>query len=559
MHEVVVSGHQSMIEKSNKKRKLGCSLLVLGTGSGDIVAFDVSAGQLKWIVSDCHPGGVSAISFSTNGSCIYSAGEDGMICKIDPLTGNFLEKFKASTKAISSISVSPDGKILASAASQLKTFDCSKQKKIQKFSGHPGAVRCMQFSEDGKYILSSAVGERYVALWRADGGKKRSASYVLAMEHPAVLLDSRCSDTGLFVLAISETGVCYIWYGQNVEDLRNAKPTKVSLDHETFHLKNHKGALPAVFAAKLLGIAKPTSGHVFIAYGLPVKPLFQKLLVHSGMDVKLNVSPDGVFLPINQSLMKTKRGQGARSGVTALDRANVEDALLPLPKVFDNNEKIRRQTLSFETDELMVDAVERSGQANLADNKDGLMDVDAVIICMEERLRSLGVLSSKDDRTLNSALDSTKFRGIDLEANLTHKKMRATVLSMEPNDAYEFLGVLVSIWQSRSGSGQYVLPWIYSILVNHSHYVMAQEPITQLLNSLYKMSKSKGESVQPLLQLSGRLQLVTVQIDKAALNNAQSVGRNDQMDDNEDEDDDVDEHLYGEDDDESQLSSDDDN
>lgn len=39
-----------------RKRKLGCSLLVLGTGSGDILALDVSAGQLKWRVSDCHPG-----------------------------------------------------------------------------------------------------------------------------------------------------------------------------------------------------------------------------------------------------------------------------------------------------------------------------------------------------------------------------------------------------------------------------------------------------------------------------------------------------------------------
>lgn len=39
-----------------KKRRLGYSLLVLGTGSGDVLAIDVSAGQLKWRASDCHPG-----------------------------------------------------------------------------------------------------------------------------------------------------------------------------------------------------------------------------------------------------------------------------------------------------------------------------------------------------------------------------------------------------------------------------------------------------------------------------------------------------------------------
>ncbi|XP_074566114.1 uncharacterized protein LOC141822681 [Curcuma longa] len=40
----------------DKKRKSGSSLLVLGTGNGDVLALDVSAGQLKWKISDCHPG-----------------------------------------------------------------------------------------------------------------------------------------------------------------------------------------------------------------------------------------------------------------------------------------------------------------------------------------------------------------------------------------------------------------------------------------------------------------------------------------------------------------------
>jgi hypothetical protein len=36
-----------------------------------------------------------------------------------------------------------DGKMLATAAAQLKIFNCSDHKKIQKFSGHPVSV--MQF------------------------------------------------------------------------------------------------------------------------------------------------------------------------------------------------------------------------------------------------------------------------------------------------------------------------------------------------------------------------------------------------------------------------------
>ncbi|KAL7252143.1 hypothetical protein ACSBR1_013901 [Camellia fascicularis] len=543
-----------------KKRKIGSSLLVLGTGSGDVLALDASAGQLKWRVSDCHPGGVSAISFPTHDSCIYTAGVDGIICKLDSMSGNLLEKFRAATKAISSMSVSSDGKTIATAAAQLKVFNCSDHTKIQKFSGHPGAVRCMIFTDDGKYILSSAVAERYVAVWKLDGGKKQSSCCVLTMDHPAVFLDCRHIDdgdvdaSGFYVLAISEIGICYFWYGKNIEELRNTKPTKVSLSLDDQFSKSQKGAVTTIFAAKLQGITKPASGHIFLAHGLLIKPSFEKILVHSGTDIRLNSSSDGLLLPISQS-RKSKKGSNAHNEVSALDRANAEDALLPIPKILDfHDKKKRHQNSSVVPDEVMVDNLVDS-QRRAQAKRDDMGDVeDTPTICMEDRLRTLGILGNKDDHT---PIDSTKLRGINIEVNLPQKKMRAAILSMVPSDAYKLLEVLLAKWQSRSCSGKYVLPWIYCILVNHSDYIISQEPVTQLLETLNKLTKSKEASIQPLLQLSGRLQLVTAQIDKAAQNEGNSFLHDRQMDESEDDDDNVDEFLYGEEDKESQSSSED--
>lgn len=45
-----------MAYASQKKRKSGNLLLVLGTGTGDVLALDISSGTLKWKVTDCHPG-----------------------------------------------------------------------------------------------------------------------------------------------------------------------------------------------------------------------------------------------------------------------------------------------------------------------------------------------------------------------------------------------------------------------------------------------------------------------------------------------------------------------
>ncbi|KAL0414786.1 UNVERIFIED_CONTAM: WD repeat-containing protein 43 [Sesamum radiatum] len=467
-----------------KKRKLGSSLLVLGTGGGDVLALDVSAGQLKWRVNNCHPGGVTAVSVPVHGSHIYTAGADGMVCEIDSISGNVLNKLSASSRAISSLAVSPDGKMIATAAGQVKIFNSSNQKKLQKFSGHPGAVRCMVFSEDGQYVLSSSLVERYVAVWKIDGSKKKSSSVFLSMDHPAVFLDSRCTssgdaDAGLSVLAISEIGICYFWHGKTIDELRNSKPTKISIPCDGGVLKKHKGAVPNVFAAKLQNISEPACGHMFLAFGLLIKPTFEKVLVHSGTDIELNLSEDGILQPISQS-HKSERASETRS----------------------------------------------KGE------------LDSVTLCMEDQLRSLGILGSND---LSTTLDSEILEGIKLDSSMPHKKVKATVSSMEPNDAFNLLKGLVDVWESRSQSAKHVLPWICCILVYHSDYVKSQEP--KLLDSLYKVAKSKVPAMNSLFQLSGRLQLVSAQVDKVTNNTRQVLERDVQEDESEDED--VDEVLYG--------------
>ncbi|XP_038876234.1 WD repeat-containing protein 43 [Benincasa hispida] len=548
--------------EKKRKRKRQCSLLLLGTGSGDVLALDVAAGELKWKISDCHPGGVASISFPAHGSWIYTAGADGMLCEIDSLTGNLSRKFKASTKAISCISVSPDGKIIATAASQMKIFNCSNHKKIQKFSGHPGAVRCMVFTEDGRYILSSAVGERYVVVWSLDGGKKQSASCVLAMEHPAIFVDSRRSndggdETALYILAISEIGVCYLWYGQNLGELRSAKPTKILISDNDISSKSKNRVTPAIYAAKLQGVPKSGSGQVFLAHGLLVKPSFQNVLVQSGTDINLNSSNEGILLP-SQSIGKSKKGLDVQGGVVALDRANAEDALRPIPKVFDSQEKSTLyQDLHIDRNDVMTQLVDSGSQV---EDEGGVED--SASVCMEDQLRSLGILHSTDDHTSESILKLAISKGIDLEVNMSQKKLREAVLSLAPGDACKLLGNLVSIWQYRLHSGKNVLPWIYSLLLNHSQHILSQEQSAQILDSLFKITKSKETAVQPLLQLSGRLQLVLAQIERASANKTdQTIQHSLEIDgsessDDEDEDE-VDDVFYGEEENESELSSDD--
>ncbi|KAD4178519.1 hypothetical protein E3N88_27110 [Mikania micrantha] len=520
--------------EKKKKRKIQSSLLILGTGGGDIFALDVSAGQLKWRVSDCHPGGATAISTPTNGSCVYTAGVDGMICELDPMTGNLLGKFKASAKAISSMSVSSDGKLLATAAAQLKIFSCSDHQKMQKFSGHPGAVRCMTFSGDGKYVISSAAGERYIAIWEIDGSKKKSACCVLAMDHPAIFIDSKSfgvDNLGLSVLAISEMGVCYLWSGTNIEELDKSKSTKVLASAEDDFSKNYKDAGPTIFSAKLQNFSKPVNWHVFVAHGMLIKPKFEKILVQCGTDIKLTSSMDGILLPLSQS-HKSKKGLENQNHITALDRANTEGALLPVTKIFDAADAKSRDMPSLTKDDVAM---------------------DAPTVCLENRLRAEGILMSDNDLKSNTVLLSKLLKGVNLEAIVPQKQMRTAVSSMTPDDAYTSLKLLLSMWQSRSMNGQYILPWVCCILVHHGQYVKSEESASHLLDSLYKLTKSKGCVTRSLLQLSGRLQLLTAQTNKAD-DKGQILK---QEEESEAEDDDEEELFYDEQDESSENTSDD--
>ncbi|KAL3505677.1 hypothetical protein ACH5RR_031059 [Cinchona calisaya] len=212
-------GHLSVDYKCMawKKRNLGTSLLVLGTGSGDVLALDVAAGE--------------SVQF------------------------HFLNMVRAFTLLVLM-----------------------------------GAVWCMVFSDDGRYVLSSAVGERYVAIWRIGGSKKQSACCF-----SAVFLDCRLP-------------------------------------------KKRKGALSNILGAKLQNVTKPGCGHVFLAYGLPVKPSFEKFLVQPGTDVTLSSSFDGILLPISQ-IHKSKKVTDIQNQTAALDRASAERALLPMPKIFNLADK----------------------------------------------------------------------------------------------------------------------------------------------------------------------------------------------------------------------------
>lgn len=115
----------------------------------------------------------------------------------------------------------------------------------------------MILSEDGKYVFFFVVGERYVVVWRVDGSKKQFVSCVFVMEYFFIFLDCRYMDNGevdgfgFYVLVILEMGICYFWYGKDIEELRKVKSIKILLFVGDNYMKIYKGVLFVIFVVRI--------------------------------------------------------------------------------------------------------------------------------------------------------------------------------------------------------------------------------------------------------------------------------------------------------------------
>lgn len=129
--------------------------------------------------------------------------------------------------------------------------------------------------------------------------------------------------------------------------------------------------------------------------------------------------------------------------VIVLDRANVEDALLPIPKVLDSHQ-IRNRHKRIDDEKIAGRFAERKGNYHYGKSLNtpelvgmlyflifcwmcvddiAAMEVDSEVICLEDRLRSLGLLSKTDDIKSKSNWYSSILHGIDIEAVVQQKRV----------------------------------------------------------------------------------------------------------------------------------------
>ena len=132
--------------------------------------WDIATGT---IITTINRGGVSRVAYSPDGNTIATVGDNSKIYLWDAATGLLKDTLSGHARTVRDVAFSPNGRILASAASgsgvnTVRLWDAATGTHIHKLE-HPESVNSISFSPDSS-VIASGVSGRGVYLWNVATG-----------------------------------------------------------------------------------------------------------------------------------------------------------------------------------------------------------------------------------------------------------------------------------------------------------------------------------------------------------------------------------------------------
>eukprot|EP01104_Vermistella_antarctica_P004159 TRINITY_DN14666_c0_g1_i1.p1 TRINITY_DN14666_c0_g1~~TRINITY_DN14666_c0_g1_i1.p1 ORF type:complete len:421 (+),score=71.71 TRINITY_DN14666_c0_g1_i1:28-1290(+) len=153
------------------------SLPLIASGGCDDIAYvwNADTGETRWKLTG-HTDSVSAVAFSRDGTLLASAGMDGAVKIWNVESGELMSNLQGPSGGIDWIDWHPKGNVILAGcedgtswmwvAVAAKSMDGTC---MHVFAGHGDAVRCGQFTPDGRKVVSGSDDET-VKIWNPKSG-----------------------------------------------------------------------------------------------------------------------------------------------------------------------------------------------------------------------------------------------------------------------------------------------------------------------------------------------------------------------------------------------------
>jgi WD40 repeat protein len=184
---------------------------------GSIVLWDYETGKKLW-ERDSN-GKTMFVCFSPDGKSIaVRTYTSNVILLLDAANGNQLKSFSGHSGSVRSINFSPDGKYLLSGGTDatIRLWNVASGKEIKQLIGHSSSLITALFSPDGKNIISSSRDET-IRLWSAASGKEiRRLERVCRAFYSAAF-----SPSGDHIISVSNDNFLRLWDVQSGKQIKS--------------------------------------------------------------------------------------------------------------------------------------------------------------------------------------------------------------------------------------------------------------------------------------------------------------------------------------------------
>lgn len=530
-------------------------LLALGTSNGHVVIWDLVKGEVKQTLTEAsHGGPVQALAFNPQGSLLYSSSGAKHVLEWSVSTGEVVRKFRCGSGGASALAVSPDGAVLAVGGSSLRTFDLSSGKKSRKLvSGVSSAVTQLRFAtaEDGieasRFLFAATAGARFVNVYDLELTEHDAPALTLSLPSSAEGIFARASVgeavvakkskkskkskkevepakpvVELFIGATTPAGALFLWAHkyQQVSDV-----SELALASKPLPPTLSSAESAGVLLAELSKSEESDKTDVLVARGSLVKPVFETV---SPVDesapgqwkeeLEFEEISDALLLKAERAEADSKNGNKRQKVETA------DDEKTHIPTLSDRRGLANSLAVADETnfEELDNAEEEEESELTLAERVEALRehvenDVTAALSRAEHEANDKPRGTKPDAASLASVLEQA-LQARD-NAMLEYclrihdlKTVRRTVSRVSSFRVLPLLEAIVRKMEKSPSRCARLCPWLRSVLLYHTAYLVAQPDLVPSLSALYQLLETRLQAHEQLQRLAGRLTLVLGQI-----------------------------------------------